>query len=130
VHRLSHELAQRAFEYLQGGGTGHHECVLATLCQSVPSCKMAQIAHSWIGKVHYRPAISPKSLASAKKNKLYHPVKSVKSQGKLNALAKKYAKAHKGIWKNKTWTSHYHNNNAVHHGKGGRARKKKRKGKH
>lgn len=75
AHRLSTNLARATRRYLMAGGAGHHECVLATLCQRLPSCTVSRIAPKWLGVVRYRPGVTAAEIAAGGPNKIFHPVK-------------------------------------------------------
>jgi len=95
IHRISNRFANDVQQLLVAGHTGHHEAFIGTCCKLVGSehCVSEDIANSYIGRVTYRPSIPESELVEA--DKLYHPVKELKSQnGKQTVFfdQSKYAK--------------------------------------
>mmetsp|Transcript_23986 Transcript_23986/g.47020 ORF Transcript_23986/g.47020 Transcript_23986/m.47020 type:complete len:636 (+) Transcript_23986:12-1919(+) len=87
LHRLSRTLAQKILDFLLEGKSGHHECVIPTLCLVDESCEMDLISQNWIGVMRNQPVLESTDLIAP--NKIYHPLKEICAVGTTHGDSRK-----------------------------------------
>mmetsp|Transcript_38186 Transcript_38186/g.73969 ORF Transcript_38186/g.73969 Transcript_38186/m.73969 type:complete len:315 (+) Transcript_38186:127-1071(+) len=74
IHRMSKRLSVHILNFLLSGRSGHHECVVPTICDETPSCSMEPIRSTDIGYYGWS-RMQAINVSTMKQNALYHPVK-------------------------------------------------------